>query len=330
MTSSPTTEDLYAAFGTGTWFRDLAAILIWLGIAVLTIYVPYLNESFLRIVFALPVVLFIPGYALIAALFPGDGEIDTLERVALSFGLSIAVVPLIGLALNYTPWGIRLDPIVISLVIFTVVMVLIAHYRRALLPPEERLAIPVEDWYAEAKTELFSEDQSPLDRALSYILIIAIVAAVVTTVYVIVVPKEGEHFTEFYILGEGGMAADYPDRFSVGTPQPLIIGVGNHEYATVDYIIETWEMNQAWIEGENRSEIYAMDLLDRIPVTVAHNETTEIPYNFTVQHEDTNRIQFLLFRDIVPDASVTGAGRVNASYRDLHLWVDVRPPYDKT
>jgi len=31
--------------------------------------------------------------------------IDGIERVALSFGLSIAIVPLIGLVLNFTPWG---------------------------------------------------------------------------------------------------------------------------------------------------------------------------------------------------------------------------------
>ncbi|GAB7016564.1 DUF1616 domain-containing protein [Methanogenium cariaci] len=330
MAKSLTIEDLYTAFGTGIWFRDLTGILLWLGIAVLTIYVPYLNESPLRIIFALPVVLFIPGYALIAALFPGKEEIDTLERVALSFGLSIAVVPLIGLALNYTPWGIRLDPIVLSLSIFTVMMVLVAHYRRALLAPDERFVLPVREWYAEAKTELFSEDQSTLDRALSYILIVAILAAVITTVFVIVVPKEGEHFTEFYILGEEEMAADYPDRFPAGTPQFVIIGVGNHEYTAVNYIIETWAMNQTWIAEENRSEIYSMDLLDQIPVAVMHNETAEIPYNFTVTDVGANRIQFLLFMDAVPDDSVSGAERVNASYRDLHLWVDVRPPYDQT
>lgn len=330
MTKSPTTEDLYTAFGTGIWFRDIAGILLWLGIAVLTIYVPYLNESPLRIIFALPVVLFIPGYALIAALFPGNEEIDTLERVALSFGLSIAVVPLIGLALNYTPWGIRLDPIVISLVLFTVLMVIIAHYRRALLSPGDRFMLPVRAWYDEATSELFSEGQSTLDRALSYILIIAIVAAIVTTVYVIVVPKEGEHFTEFYILGKGGMAADYPDRFAVGTPQPIIIGVGNHEYRPIDYSVEVWAMNQTWIPTENRSKIYAMTLLGRIPVSVAHNETAEIPYNFTVTDGKTNRIQFLVFMDPAPDDSVSGANRVNASYRDLHLWVDVRPATGRT
>ena len=70
-----------------------------------------------------------------------------------------------------------------------------------------------------------------------------------------------------------------------------------------------------------------MGLLDRIPVHVAHNETSEIPYAFTVTDVTTNRIQFLLFMDTVPDDSVSGMERVNASYRDLHLWVDVRPSY---
>jgi hypothetical protein len=72
---------------------------------------------------------------LVAALFPeaesgsavegdeGDGEDDTavarkeggidgLERVALSFGISIVIVPLIGLVLHFTPWGIRLVPVI--------------------------------------------------------------------------------------------------------------------------------------------------------------------------------------------------------------------------
>ena len=34
--------------------------------------------------------------------------------------------------------------------------------------------------------------------------------ALSVTVYVIITPKEGEKFTEFYVLGPGGMAEDYP------------------------------------------------------------------------------------------------------------------------
>jgi uncharacterized membrane protein len=35
-------------------------------------------------------IFFIPGYALIAALFPGKADIGGIERVILSFALSIA------------------------------------------------------------------------------------------------------------------------------------------------------------------------------------------------------------------------------------------------
>jgi uncharacterized membrane protein len=48
-------------------------------------------------------VLFFPGYTLISALFPRKDSLSGVERLALSFGLSIAVVPLIGLILNYMP-----------------------------------------------------------------------------------------------------------------------------------------------------------------------------------------------------------------------------------
>ncbi|MGC9119326.1 MAG: DUF1616 domain-containing protein, partial [Thermoproteus sp.] len=64
------------------------------------------------------------------ALYPRGDELSPLERLALSIGLSLAVVPLIGLLLNYTPFGIRLGPIVASLAAFTTAAVIYATYRK--------------------------------------------------------------------------------------------------------------------------------------------------------------------------------------------------------
>ena len=75
-------------------------------------------------------VLFLPGYALLQVLFPKGSEIDSLERFALNIGLSLALVPLIGLILNYTPWGIRLVPIVTSLSAFTITFAIAAAIRK--------------------------------------------------------------------------------------------------------------------------------------------------------------------------------------------------------
>jgi len=75
-------------------------------------------------------VLYLPGYTVIQALFPAEGELDDIVRFALSIGLSLGVTPLIGLLLNYTPWGIRLDPIVVSLSLFVMVLSLLGAYRK--------------------------------------------------------------------------------------------------------------------------------------------------------------------------------------------------------
>jgi uncharacterized membrane protein len=75
-------------------------------------------------------VLYLPGYSLMQLLFPKGTEVDSLERFALSIGLSLAVVPLIGLVLNFTPWGIRLTPIVASLSAFTIIVLIGAGTRK--------------------------------------------------------------------------------------------------------------------------------------------------------------------------------------------------------
>jgi hypothetical protein len=77
-------------------------------------------------------VLYLPGFSLLQLLFPKGKEIDSLERFALSIGVSLAVVPLIGLVLNFTPWGIRFEPITASLSAFTTVALIAAAMRKYL------------------------------------------------------------------------------------------------------------------------------------------------------------------------------------------------------
>jgi uncharacterized membrane protein len=74
---------------------------------------------YIRYVLGSIFVLWLPGFTLIKALFPSKKEMDTIERAALSIGLSLAIVPIVGLLLNYTPWGIRLTPITLSLLALT-------------------------------------------------------------------------------------------------------------------------------------------------------------------------------------------------------------------
>jgi len=75
-------------------------------------------------------VLFLPGYATVEALYPEERTLTPLERLALSVGLSLAIVPLLGLLLNYSPWGIRLEPVLTSLATYTEGVALLASYRK--------------------------------------------------------------------------------------------------------------------------------------------------------------------------------------------------------
>jgi uncharacterized membrane protein len=324
LSDEPLLEKIYTAFFEEAFPADLKVAIVWLAASILAIYLPFLNESPLRVVLTLPVILFLPGYCLIAALFCKEDDIDLIERIALSFGLSIAVVPLIGLGLNFTPWGIRLDPIVISLTIFTMAMILIAQYRRTLLVPEQRFRFPFSEIASTIRTSFNPREGTRVDRILTVVLIFAILIAVVTTVYVIAVPKEGERFTEFFILGEKQKAADYPDRIIVGEQYPLYIGVGNHEYRPVTYTVRTYGMLMESDNTTNTSRIMSMDPLWQHSLTLAHNETATIPYNLSVEKSGYNRIEFLLFNETVPGPEVNSGDLINASYRDLHLWVTVR------
>ncbi len=83
----------------------------------------------LRYVFGSILVLFLPGYSLIELLYP-KRELDELTRFALSIGLSLALVPLAGLVLNYTPFGIRLLPVAVSLSGLTLVFLVTALWRK--------------------------------------------------------------------------------------------------------------------------------------------------------------------------------------------------------
>lgn len=247
----------------------------------------------LRVILGLPFVLFFPGYTLIAALFPRKDDLDGIERVALSFGLSIAVVPLIGLGLNYTPWGIRLYPIYISLVIFITAMSVIAGYRRRKLRREDRFKLIFEISFPEWGK------LSRLDKVLSVALVAAILFAVGSIIYVVTTPKVGEKFTEFYILGPGGMAEGYPRELKVNQPGKVILGVVNHEYREIKYRAEIR------MDGHLKKSLY--------PIILDHEEKWEKPVTFKAGRPHKNlKVEFWLFREGDKEP-----------YRKLHLWVDV-------
>ena len=69
-----------------------------------------------------------PGYVTINA-FVARNRLSYVERMAVSVGMSLALVSLIGMVLAYSVEGIRLEPVITSITAFVSIMAFLGAYR---------------------------------------------------------------------------------------------------------------------------------------------------------------------------------------------------------
>ena len=101
-------------------FAAIASVFVIPENAFPIVYVRYLFGSIF--------VLCLPGFCLIKALFP-QKELDGIERAALSVGVSLIIVPLVGFLLNFTSWGITIITLTLSLIALTATFATVAFLR---------------------------------------------------------------------------------------------------------------------------------------------------------------------------------------------------------
>jgi cation transport ATPase len=118
------------------WYWMIIAIVMLAAVSIFTIPEDFYPWIYARNILGVIFVLFLPGYTFIKALFPVNMPIKTsaenlmaLERFALSIIMSIALVAIVGLLLNYSPWGIRLNAMVLSLLAVTLIFATAALVR---------------------------------------------------------------------------------------------------------------------------------------------------------------------------------------------------------
>jgi hypothetical protein len=97
----------------GRWLQlrkslDLFAV-IAITAAAVALTVLEASNAVARLTLALPLALVLPGYALSASAFPRRA-LGAAERTVLTFGLSLAVLALGGLVLNWAPSGLQARP----------------------------------------------------------------------------------------------------------------------------------------------------------------------------------------------------------------------------
>jgi uncharacterized membrane protein len=293
-------------------------LLLNLLVIILILIILFVPSTWIRAIVGLPFILFTPGYALVTALFPRKTAMDAIERFALSVGLSFAVVALLGLGLNYTSWGITLWSSIIASGSFIIVLTIIAEFRRRRLPLEERHSINI-------NLTKMSLGENKLSRALSVVLILSILGTIGTLAYTVAFPKVGERFTEFYILGQEGEAANYPQNFTLSngvvtsvdygdskivkdSTGKLIIGIINREQQETTYEVKIQ------VDGEATGILVYGTNIDKFgPITLQNDEEYEIEIGFAPTHTGGNqRVDIILLTNGEP-------------YFDdpLHIWINV-------
>jgi len=297
----------------GILIVDILSVLLILSI----IFIP---SSLVRVILGLPFLLFSPGYTLVAALFVKKEAMANIERIALSCVMSIAVAGLIGFGLNYTSWGIKLMSVLYSITAFIFVMSAIVLIRRARI-------LKTNKFTTEFSLILPRWGDSTLNKSLSIILVIAIFGALGALGYAIVIPKIGERFTEFYILGINGKAQDYPAEYAMdnGTVTRVIysdgtldaisglgkvtVGIVNHEQQTVVYSVKMT------IDDEPVNIDFGGTITDILgPIELQKGENWEKEIGIVPLHMgEHQKVELLLFKGVetTPEDS-------------LILWINVK------
>lgn len=286
----------------------------------------------LRFVLVAPLLLVLPGYALTTALFPhsqyeppyrGSDEIestasrvDLVERAALSVGLSVALLPLVGMVYGSITGALQ-GPVVPAVAAFTVVTMAIGAYRRWRLPVERQFRIPVVEGWNSAYEGL--SRSSSVGIALNAVLVFAVAAAVGALVLGVAAPQQGEAFTEFAVgTDDGGefVTNDYPEEVGIGEPVELSLYIENREGREVTYTVVPQ------IQDVEDGEVVRRETLEQRRVTVGPDQSivTEGTVEPTMEGEEL-RLVYLLYVDDSP-AEPTRATRADAD-QSVYVWIDV-------
>jgi Protein of unknown function (DUF1616) len=111
-----------------------------LAVAALVLGLLAVSVPVISLVLGLLLALFLPGYALVAALFPDlelgrdDKRTPVAVRIMFSIGSSLALSVLIGFVLNFTPFGLSQRGFSIGLGTLTFALLAVALSRRRALP----------------------------------------------------------------------------------------------------------------------------------------------------------------------------------------------------
>lgn len=257
--------------------------------------------AILRLLLGLVTVLFVPGYCLTALFFPQKKTLDGIERSALSVGLSIAWVAFLALILDRLPWGLQLWTIYLAELLSILLFTIVALWQRARTPVGEA-SVPQLDW----RPAPWWRSLAAYEKIIYVLLVCILLMAGLILARGLLVPSPDEFTTGFYILGEEGLAENYPTEARVGEPVAVTMGIHNSEREAQTYRVEVW------VRGETDQR----ELLNTAgPITLDPRQSVEQPVSWTMPWSGEDQlVEFYLYAD---------GQEGQQPYRALRLWVNV-------
>ena len=310
----------------------LAGFVILVGASMSVLYV---DSVVIRAVFGIPLLVFLPGYTLLLVLFPhkytdtrvsrpslvtmnnNRAGVTFVERIVLSFGISLALVPLFGvLTLSVLPAASTVS-IVAPLAAGIGVGLLVGEYRRLRLTKPERYTIPVKMW-STSVTNSFSAD-SNTSRVLNVALAVVVVLSVVGLGTALVVPNYGEAYTNLSLVTQQPngefVASGYPDSLSAGSSE-MYASVTNHERELTRYTLVV--QLQRVDTSSGTVSVVEYEELARVSSEVAPGETWSANPELDAEMTGTDlRLVYLLYKGDAPSDAGT-----ESAYQSTFVWVD--------
>jgi uncharacterized membrane protein len=308
---------------------DTVVVCLFLTVAVVAITFP--AGPLVRAAFALPLLLFLPGYGVLLLLFPrrrredddGSSGLRFVERLALSFGLSLTLAPLVALGFELLGVDLSTVSVVTGLVAITGLCLLAGEGRRRRLPTSERYTVPLDRWLG--AVDLPRTNPRGVDHLLNLVLVLSMVFALSSLGYGLMAPAVDEQYTNFYVVTEDGagelVAADYPVNLTEEGFDEIVVGVDNHEGRDVQYhvVVQLQRVGDA-DAGELR--VLDREEVARTTLSVPENESgrtmtdvdTPAP---AMDGEGPLRLVYLLY-----EGEVSGEPTIETAYRSLYLWVE--------
>ena len=289
----------------------------------------------LRVGLVLAALFFLPGYALTTVLFPthpGDARgrrawlSPTLEgrradapalveRLLLSLGLSLALVPLAGLLLSVLSLGYDAQTVGNATTVLVVLPLLLGTIRRLQMPEERRYLVSFRYTLAHVRDGLRGERRA--DALSNLAVALGVVAVVGVAALAVTAPQTGAASADFSLLTENArgelVTDDYPSEFVAGEGQTLTFRVGTSQQAPVHYevvvLLERVDGSGAVVE---RTE------LDRYRHTVDEGPWVREHRVAPTTTGDDLRLTYLLYEGDAP----TNPKRATAE-ESLYVWVSV-------